>query len=137
MHESPITVIVFSFKYPFEFLLTSLSFFWISFSQSIVFLSYIISIILFFELSSFLRNIICTSLLFISRTNLFSALSCPCSFISVDSLLIKGANALLICMRKEHEQFNNLRSLFTTGELITSNAIGKYIYECFRERQCT
>ena len=42
-----------------------------------------------------------------------------------------------IDMRKEYEQFNNLRSLFTTGELSTSNAIGKYIYECFRERQCT
>ena len=42
-----------------------------------------------------------------------------------------------IDMRKEHEQFNNLRSLFTTGELSTSNALGKYIYECFRERQCT
>ena len=42
-----------------------------------------------------------------------------------------------IDMRKEHEQFNNLRSLFTTGELSTSNAIGTYIYKCFRERQCT
>ena len=40
-------------------------------------------------------------------------------------------------MRKEYEQFNNLRSLFTAGELSTSNAIGKYIYECFRERRCT
>ena len=42
-----------------------------------------------------------------------------------------------IDMRKEYEQFNNLRSLFTTGELSTPNVIGKYIYECFRERQCT
>ena len=42
-----------------------------------------------------------------------------------------------IDMRQEYEQFNNLRSLFTTGELSISNAIGKYIYECFRERQCT
>ena len=42
-----------------------------------------------------------------------------------------------IDMHKEYEQFNNLRSLFTTGELSTSNAIGKHIYECFRERQCT
>ena len=40
-----------------------------------------------------------------------------------------------IGMRKKYEQFNNLRSLFTTGELNTSNAIEKYIYECFRERQ--
>ena len=42
-----------------------------------------------------------------------------------------------IDMRKEHEQFNNRRSLFITGELSTSNALGKYIYECFCERQCT
>ena len=42
-----------------------------------------------------------------------------------------------IDMRKEHEQFNNLRSLFTTGELSASNSFGKYIYECFHERQCT
>ena len=42
-----------------------------------------------------------------------------------------------IDMRKEYEQFNILWSLFTTGELSTSNSIGKYIYECVRERQCT
>ena len=58
MRGTPITVIVFGFTYPFEFLLISLSFFWISFTQSIVFLSCILLIILFFELSSFLRNII-------------------------------------------------------------------------------
>ena len=42
-----------------------------------------------------------------------------------------------IDMRKEHEQLDNLRFLFITGELSTANALGKYIYECFQERQCT
>ena len=40
-----------------------------------------------------------------------------------------------IDLLKEHDQFNNLQFLFTTGELSTTNALGKYIYECFQERQ--
>ena len=42
-----------------------------------------------------------------------------------------------IGMRKEHEQLNNLRFLFITGELSTANAFGKYMYGCLQERQCT
>ena len=40
-----------------------------------------------------------------------------------------------IDMQKEHEQIKNLKFLFNTGELSTTNALGKYIYECFQERQ--
>ena len=42
-----------------------------------------------------------------------------------------------IDMRKEHEQLNNLWFLFITGELSTANVLGKYMYECFQEIQCT
>ena len=42
-------------------------------------------------------------------------------------------------MRKEHEKLisGSYLFLFITGELSTSNALGKYIHECFQERQCT
>ena len=40
-----------------------------------------------------------------------------------------------IDMQKKQEQFKNLQLLFFTGELSTINALGKYIYECFQERQ--